>query len=72
MAYFICIVLDKFRNMRPMSMMSCEEHHHCKLDCFNKPRCEPPDACLVEWTHGFGTQNTVLEDEKTAIDLDGK
>lgn len=55
-----------------MSMLSCEEHHHCKLDCFNKPRCEPPDACLVEWTHGFGTQNTVLEDEKTAIDLDGK
>lgn len=72
MAYFTCIVLDKFRNMRPMSMLSCEEHHQCKLDCFNKPRCEPPDACLVEWTHGFGTQNTVLEDEKTAMDLDGK
>lgn len=57
--------------MRPLSMKSCEEHHHCKLDCFYKPRCEPHNACQFEWTYGSGTQNTVSEDENIAIDLDG-
>ncbi|XP_019927254.3 neural cell adhesion molecule L1 isoform X2 [Magallana gigas] len=64
-------VLDKFRNIRPLSMKSCEEYDHCKLDCSYKPRCEPHDACQFEWTHGIGTQNTVSEDENIAIDLDG-
>lgn len=68
---FLCIVLDKFRNIRPLSMKSCEEYDHCKLDCSYKPRCEPHDACQFEWTHGIGTQNTVSEDENIAIDLDG-
>lgn len=68
---FICIVLDKFLKMRPLSMKFCEEYHHCKLDCSYKPRCEPRDACQFEWTHGIGTQNTVSNDENIAVDLNG-
>ncbi|XP_062619037.1 neural cell adhesion molecule L1-like protein [Saccostrea cucullata] len=62
-------ILDKFPTKA--LTQTCEEHHHCQLNCMDKPRCEPRESCDIEWKYGIGTSNTVSIGKETAVDGEG-